>query len=196
MSDLEWMLAGGFDQALRLFPGLIVGICGGMQMLGREIADPEGIERQGCVPGLGLLPISTTMQTEKTTRLSSGTIQHASLFQQELQQRRIAGYEIHVGKTLYLDQAEPFATLENGELDGCTSTDQRVLGTYLHGIFDDDCFRHEFLHAARSFHRLASPSLLNPWHAQRQNSLDRLANQVRTSLDMRQIFSWAGLDYE
>jgi adenosylcobyric acid synthase len=196
MSDLEWMLAGGFDQALRLFPGLIVGICGGMQMLGREIADPEGIERQGSVPGLDLLPISTVMQTVKVTRLSSGAIQHSFLFQHELQQRQVAGYEIHVGKTLYLDQAEPFAMLENGELDGCISTDRRVLGTYLHGIFDDDCFRHEFLCAARSFHRLASPPVRNPWRAQREESLNRLANQVSTSLDMRQIFSWAGLDYE
>jgi adenosylcobyric acid synthase len=196
MSDLEWMLAGGFDQALRLFPGLIVGICGGMQMLGREIADPAGIERQGYLPGLGLLNISTTMQTEKVTRLSSGTIQHTSLFQQQLRQRQIAGYEIHVGKTSYLHQAEPFATLENGELDGCISPDQRVLGTYLHGIFDDDCFRHEFLQAARSFHHLSSPAVLNPWRAQREESLNRLANQVSTSLDMRQIFPWAGLDYE
>ncbi len=196
MSDLEWMLAGGFDQALRRFPGLIVGICGGMQMLGREIADPAGIERQGCVPGLGLLPINTTMQTAKVTRLSSGTIQHTSLFQQQLRQRQVAGYEIHVGKTLYLDQSEPFATLENGELDGCISLDRRVLGTYLHGIFDDDTFRHEFLHAARSFHRLASPSVLNPWRAQREESLNRLAGQVSTSLDMRQIFPWAGLEYE
>jgi adenosylcobyric acid synthase len=196
MSDLEWMLAGGFDQALRLFPGLIVGICGGMQMLGREIADPEGVERQGCLPGLGLLPISTTMQTDKVTRLSSGTIHQFSLFQQQLQQRQIAGYEIHVGKTKYLDQAEPFATLEDGELDGCISRDRRVLGTYLHGIFDDDSFRHQFLHAASSYHHLSSPSVLNSWRAQREESLNRLASQVSTSLDMRQIFSWAGLEYQ
>jgi adenosylcobyric acid synthase len=195
MSDLEWLLAGGFDQALRLFPGLIVGICGGMQMLGREIADPEGIERQGSVPGLDLLPISTTMQAIKVTRLSSGTIQRASLFNQQLRQRQVAGYEIHVGKTLYLDQAEPFATLENGELDGCISADRRVLGTYLHGIFDDDSFRHQFLQAARSFHLLSSPLSLNPWQTQRENSLDRLAHQVSTSLDLRQIFSWADLEY-
>jgi len=136
------------------------------------------------------------MQTEKVTRLSSGAIHDASLFGQPLRQRHVAGYEIHVGKTLYLDQAEPFATLESGELDGCISPDRRVLGTYLHGIFDDDSFRHEFLHAARSFHRLDSPPVLNPWRAQREDSLDRLANQVSASLDMRWIFSWAGLEYE
>ncbi len=109
---------------------------------------------------------------------------------------RIAGYEIHVGKTLYLDQAEPFATLANGEQDGCISADRRVLGTYLHGIFDEDCFRHQFLTAARGFHRLASPSALNPWKAQREESLNRLARQVSTSLDMRRIFAWVGMKYE
>ena len=196
MSDLDWLLAEGFDQALSHFPGLIVGICGGMQMLGREIADPTGVERQGSVPGLGLLPINTTMQTAKVTRLSAGTMNGASLFGQQLQQRQISGYEIHVGKTSYQDQAEPFATLETGELDGCISTDRRVLGTYLHGIFDDDGFRHQFLHAARSFRRLSLPTVLNPWRAQREESLNRLAGQVSTSLDMRQIFSWAGLEYQ
>jgi adenosylcobyric acid synthase len=196
MSDLDWMRAGSFDQALRLFPGLIVGICGGMQMLGQQIADPEGIERKGCITGLGRLPINTTMQTVKVTRLSSGTIHHSSLFQQPLRQRQIAGYEIHVGKTSYLDQAEPFATLENGESDGCISTDGRVVGTYLHGIFDDDTFRHEFLQAASSYHHIPRPSVLNPWRAQREESLNHLANQVSTSLDLRQIFSWAGLEYQ
>jgi adenosylcobyric acid synthase len=196
MSDLQWLLAGGFDQALSHFPGLIVGICGGMQMLGREINDAEGIERQGCVPGLGLLPINTTMQTAKVTRLSSGAMNGASLFGQQLKQRQISGYEIHVGKTSYQDQAEPFATLETGELDGCISTDRRVLGTYLHGIFDDDGFRHQFLHAAGSFHRLSPPTVLNQWRAQREESLNRLAGQVSTSLDMRQIFSWAGLEHQ
>ncbi len=76
MSDLEWMREHGLDQAVRLHAkaGLVVGICGGMQMLGQELADPAGIERQGCMPGLGLLPISTTMQAQKVTRLCSGTI--------------------------------------------------------------------------------------------------------------------------
>ena len=105
-----------------------LGICGGMQMLGRELADPGGIEQQGCMPGLGLLPISTTMQADKVTRLCSGNLLSGSLFGQPLAEVRIAGYEIHVGKTLYLDRAEPFATLANGEQDGCISADRRVLG--------------------------------------------------------------------
>jgi adenosylcobyric acid synthase len=198
MSDLEWMRKNGLDQAVRLHAkaGLVVGICGGMQMLGQELADPGGIERQGCMPGLALLPISTTMQAQKVTRICSGTRNSESLFGQAVRGDRVSGYEIHVGKTVYLAQAEPFATLSSGEPDGCISADRRVLGTYLHGIFDEDCFRHQFVTAARSFHKLASPALLTPWKAQREDSLDRLAGQVSRSLDMRRIFDWVGLKYK
>ena len=89
MSDLEWMREGGLDQAVRNHSrfGLVVGICGGMQMLGQELADPLGIEQQGRMPGLGLLPISTTMQAQKVTRLCSGTIDGGSLFGQPLSER-------------------------------------------------------------------------------------------------------------
>ena len=118
-----------------------------------------------------------------------------SLFGQSLPDGRIAGYEIHIGKTLYLDHAEPFATLSSGELDGCVSADRKILGSYLHGIFDEDSFRHAFVTAARSFCKLTPPSALNPWKAQREESLDRLATQVSQSLDMQQIFSWVGMKY-
>jgi adenosylcobyric acid synthase len=198
MSDLEWMRANGFDRAVHLHAsaGLVVGICGGMQMLGQELADPGGIELQGVMPGLRLLPISTTMQPDKVTRLCSGTIHGDFLFGQPLRENHVAGYEIHVGKTRYLDQAEPFAILTTAELDGCISGDRRVLGTYLHGIFDHDCFRHQFLSAARSFYKLASASALNSWSLQREASLDRLARQVSMSLDMHRIFAWVGLKYQ
>jgi adenosylcobyric acid synthase len=197
MSDLEWMRENGLGQAVREHAkaSLVIGICGGMQMLGQELVDPEGIEQQGRLTGLGLLPISTTMQSRKVTRSCSGAIRHTSLFGEPLAANQVAGYEIHVGKTLYLDQAEPFATLSSGEHDGCVSTDRRILGTYLHGIFDEDCFRHAFMAAARSFHRLASPTVLNPWKEQREASLDRLAEQVRQSLDMERICSWVGMQY-
>jgi adenosylcobyric acid synthase len=197
MSDLDWMLAQGFDRAVHLHArtGLVVGICGGMQMLGDEMVDPEGIERQGRMPGLGLLPIRTDMQADKVTRLCSGVIHSHSLFGLPVREDRVAGYEIHIGKTLYQEQAEPFATLTDNERDGCISSDRRVLGTYLHGIFDHDGFRHQFLTSARNFCKLSPPSAFNPWTKQREESLDRLARQVSTSLDMRRIFDWVGLEY-
>jgi adenosylcobyric acid synthase len=193
MGDLEWMRAHKIDQAVQHHSGLVVGICGGMQMLGQEIADPSGIEQQGRMVGLGLLPIRTIMQDRKVTRLGTGAIEGNSLFHHPLVEKQIAGYEIHVGKTSYLDEAEPFATLASGEPDGCVNADRRIFGTYLHGIFDEDSFRHQFVTAARAFHHLGSPSALNPWKLQRQESLDRLARQVSESLDMQRIFSWVGL---
>ena len=198
MSDLEWMRTQAFDRAVQQHAqaGVVVGICGGMQMLGQDLADPAGVERKGCMPGLGMLPIRTTMEAEKVTRLCSGTILGDSLFAQPLEENFVAGYEIHVGKTLYLDHAQPFSRLTTGELDGCISADRRVLGTYLHGIFDHDGFRHQFLKSARSFYQLQAPSAVNPWSLQREESLNRLARQVSTSLDMHRIFSWVGLKYQ
>jgi adenosylcobyric acid synthase len=136
------------------------------------------------------------MQADKVTCLCSGVIQNHSLFGQPVEEDGVAGYEIHVGKTLYSEHAEPFATLADGQPDGCISTDRRVLGTYLHGIFDQDSFRHRFLTAARNFYQLSPPSAFNPWTKQREESLDRLAGQVSTSLDMHRIFAWVGLKYE
>jgi adenosylcobyric acid synthase len=195
MSDLDWMRSHGIDQAIRLHPGLVLAICGGMQMLGQQIDDPGGIEQLGSMAGLGLLPIRTTMQERKITRLIRGAVEGNSLFGQPLAENRIAGYEIHVGQTSYLERAEPFATLDSGEPDGCISADRRALGTYLHGIFDEDSFRHQFVTTARAFHHLTAPHSLNSWGAQRQASLDRLARQVSASLDLHRVFSWVGLSY-
>lgn len=197
MNDLEWMREIGLDQAVvnHAKSGPVVGICGGMQMLGQILYDPLGIEREGHMPGLGLLAISTEMQAQKVTRICFGNVRSGFLFGQPLPEDRIAGYEIHVGKTLYLEHAEPFATLDSGELDGCISADRRVLGTYLHGIFDEDGFRHAFVTAARSFCKLSAPPVLNSWKAQRKESLDRLARQVSQSLDMQRIFGWVGMKY-
>jgi adenosylcobyric acid synthase len=185
----------GLDAAVRLHAdgGLVVGICGGMQMLGCELSDPAGIEGHGSAVGLGLLPIHTTMRAEKVTRLSAGSLSNGALFGRALADAHVRGYEIHVGETTYLGQAEPFALLTTGERDGCVA--ERVLGTYLHGVFDEDGFRHQFVSVARTLRGLTPAAAWNPWKAQRAESLDRLAQAVRESLDMRQIFAWAGLTY-
>jgi adenosylcobyric acid synthase len=198
MTDLAWMTANGFDRSILLQAetGLLIGICGGMQILGRTISDEEGIEQPGSMPGLGLLPITTSMQPDKVTRLRTGAVHSRFLFGQPLQDNRVAGYEIHVGRTRYLEKSQPFATFGDGEWDGCVSPDRHVLGTYLHGVFDEDIFRHQFLTAARSFRGLAPATALNRWKAQREESLDRLARHVSASLDMQRVFAMAGLAYE
>jgi adenosylcobyric acid synthase len=179
MNDLSWLQANEFDAAIRNHEGYVVGICGGMQMLGREISDPLGVEQEGSMPGLDLLPIRTTMQAAKITRNCSGRVKATG--------QRVSGYEIHVGETEYLGQAEPFALLDTGELDGCVSG--KVIGTYLHGIFDEDEFRHAFLTAIHG----KAPARWNAWEAHREESLNRLASAVGQALDIERILSWVSL---
>ena len=89
-----------------------------------------------------------------------------------------------------------FSVLQGGEPDGCISSDTRVFGTYLHGIFDDDAFRHAFLTAARAFYALASASHFENWKQKREESFDRLAKIVQESLDLERIFGMIGLPYK
>jgi adenosylcobyric acid synthase len=203
--DLFWMRAQGLDAAVieHARAGLIAGICGGMQMLGRLISDPDEIEGTGSTTGLSLLPIDTIMQSSKITIAGAGKLMTGSLFGLPAGNIALQGYEIHVGETSYLGQAQPFAqmvrkSVEHTETvaDGCISRDARIFGTYIHGLFDGDVFRHAFIKAARAFYHLTPPAELNDWGSKRQQSLDRLADAVILSLDMPRIFEWVGLQFQ
>ena len=207
VDDLAWMRGTGLADTIsaHVRTGLLVGICGGYQMLGKEIADPHGIEHAGTVRGLGLLPLRTEMQQAKITRLTSAVTATPMLFGQSIAPLRLSGYEIHIGTTIVSQDACAFASLDAGldadqsdrpaALDGCVSRDSRIFGTYLHGLFDHDEFRHGFIAAARCFHRLSPASVLDSWSAKRQASFDHLANSVRASVDIAALFSWVDLPY-
>jgi adenosylcobyric acid synthase len=204
VDDLNWMRAEGLERAVieHASAGLVVGICGGMQMLGHLILDPGGIETAGCVKGLGLLPINTTMQPAKITTNGVGQLVTRSLFGQPIQNVALRGYEIHVGETSYLGKAPPFARLNRlsgeraeSEADGCITPDTRIFGTYLHGLFDEDGFRRAFIGAAREFYDLTPAHQFNNWKQRREESLNRLAAAVSQSLDMPRILGWVGLPY-
>jgi adenosylcobyric acid synthase len=203
VDDLLWMNEQGLALAVQRYAeaGLVVGICGGMQMLGETITDPLGMERDGSVAGLGLLPIQTIMQMDKVTRNAIGEMTTGVLFEQPVTNRKVSGYEIHIGRTIFLPGAAPFVILaDSGQStlsnDGCIRSDSRVFGSYLHGLFDDDGFRHQFIRAARSFHKLNAPNELNQWKLLREESLNRLAHEVEKALDMKTIFGWVGLPYQ
>lgn len=204
MDDLAWLRERGLDRFVREHVqqgGLVVGICGGMQMLGRSIEDPAGIERHGSMEGLGLLPIATTMNGEKVTIPACGKTTAADLFGSATHNVAVSGYEIHLGETTYLPGAAAFAEIMRANdtlhfLDGCVSENGRVFGTYLHGIFDDDEFRHHFLQAARKAMGLNSPATVTNWRAAREAELDRLTETVESHLDMTRIFALTGLSYQ
>ncbi|PYV42868.1 MAG: hypothetical protein DMG09_01595 [Acidobacteria bacterium] len=110
-------------------------------------------------------------------------------------ERSFQGYEIHLGETIYQDRAHPFSEItrlgESASLrDGVISSDGFVFGTYVHGLFDNDRFRHAFLRVAREGCGLAAPGQTAFVTTERERRIDRLAGHVRSSLDMELIKSW------
>ncbi|GAA4475882.1 cobyric acid synthase [Gluconacetobacter asukensis] len=140
IADLAWVRGQGWDIDIRAHVrrgGHVLGICGGYQMLGRTIRDPLELEgTAGDVPGLGLLDLVTTMRPDK--HLSGVEAVHAS------SGVPMTGYEIHIGETTGEARSRPFAHVA-GAPEGAMSTDGRVMGSYLHGMFADDAFRGAFL---------------------------------------------------
>jgi len=200
--DLRWNRDHGFDRALHLHAkkgGLIVGICGGFQMLGKEIVDPHGMERAGTEQALGMLPVRTIMGRDKVTVPARGMLCNGSLFGQSIDSCKVRGYEIHLGTTEYMDGAAPFASIlrQTNEtqalFDGCISEDRRIFGTYLHGLFDQDAFRHAFLCASRAALQMSAPEKLMEWSERRRQQLDLLADEFGSALDLNAIFGMAGL---
>src|SRR6201996_6359758 len=133
IADLAALRAAGFDidiAAHRHRGGRILGLCGGYQMLGRSLGDPDGVEGPpATVEGLGLLDVQTTLSNDKRLEPVSGTTSDGVSF---------SGYEMHMGVTEGNDRTRPFARLADGSPEGAVSADGRVIGTYVHGLFADD----------------------------------------------------------
>jgi adenosylcobyric acid synthase len=133
IADLAFFRAQGWDIDLAAHVrrgGHVLGVCGGYQMLGRSIADPEGIEGAAeTVAGLGYLPIVTTLTGDKRVTRTRGV--------EVLSHAPFEGYEIHVGRTTITDpNMRPLLRFADGTLDGVISADARVAGCYVHGLFD------------------------------------------------------------
>jgi adenosylcobyric acid synthase len=166
----------------------LIGICGGFQMLGLSIEDSDGVENGGVhrsVAGLGKLPIRTVMRSEKTVRRATGLPRGTGM-------PGFRGYEIHMGETHYEHGAEPFSEIlpegeQQGLQDGAISSCGRVWGSYVHGLFDDDTYRHSFVDVARQSCGLAPTRSRACVTAERERRIDRWADHLRQSLDMNLI---------
>jgi adenosylcobyric acid synthase len=141
ISDLEDFRRNGWDIDLRAHVrrgGRVLGLCGGYQMLGQRVADPDGIEgRPGNIPGLGLLDVETLLTRDKTLTEVSGT----SVIDGE----PFRGYEMHIGRTSGPDCDRPLLRFEDGRLDGAIAAGTRIRGTYVHGLFAGDRARASLL---------------------------------------------------
>jgi adenosylcobyric acid synthase len=198
LDDLHWLERDGFATALRAHAdrgGIVIGICGGMQMLGREVSDPEGMEGGGEARGLGLLGLRTVLGREKVTVRARAVLPGGELFGQAVPMEPLDGYEIHLGTTVYDRETRPLFRLARdgavGEVDdGATGPGGRVVGTYLHGLFDSDAFRHAAVRALRAAVALDPPRARVPFTAERECRFDRLADHVRRALDVERIEGW------
>jgi adenosylcobyric acid synthase len=152
INDLEWLCSQGFDKVIQKHAqngGAVVGICGGYQMLGEVVHDPDHVESKlDSATGLGLLPIETVFAGDKATHQASAQIQNGSGWFAELEGQTISGYEIHMGRT---DSKTPWMELteRSGESvqvpDGATSEDGKVWGCYVHGLFANQNLRQAWL---------------------------------------------------
>lgn len=178
--DLAFLKEQGWDidlQALIRRGGKVLGICGGYQMLGQSISDPDGIEGPaGETEALGLLNVATLMTPDK--RLTETKAVHAASGQ------AFSGYEIHIGRTRGADCARPFATVDGRE-EGAMSFDGAVMGSYLHGMFADDGFRRAFLTS------LGATAGTTSYAQTVETTLDALADHIEAHLDVEGILGAA-----
>jgi adenosylcobyric acid synthase len=178
--DLAFLREQGWDidiLAHRRRGGHVLGLCGGYQMLGQSVTDPEGIEGPaGETPGLGLLDVTTVMTPQKS--LTRVTAVHAATSQP------IDAYEIHIGHTEGVDCARPFARVA-GTDEGAISADGRVQGSYLHGLFTSDTFRSAYLSG------LGIAATGEPYRGKVESALDALADHIETHLDVEGLLALA-----
>ncbi len=181
LHDLAFLRAQGWDIDIAAHVrrgGRVLGICGGLQMLGRKVSDPRGIEGPpGDAPGLGLLDVETELTGEKVLRPVTGTVRGAVL----------TGYEMHVGVTAGADMARPYLTLDGSGPDGAQSSDGRIGGTYVHGLFAAGPARGAILAT------LGVRATTEDHSAVVDKALDEIAAQLETALAVDAIAALSGL---
>ena len=182
--DLDWIFSCGWDKRLKEFRSsgkIIMGICGGYQMLGTVIADPDSIEGPaGESSALGFLPVETVLRQKKKLFNSRGCLLDEAI--------KVEGYEIHMGESRLVGEGYPLLQVSfrnnvpAGDNDGVMSPDGKVLGTYFHGIFDGKDFREWFL-------RLLRPQFVsNGSMPDKNHEYEKLADHFKKHLDMEAVY--------
>jgi adenosylcobyric acid synthase len=190
MADLDWLRAQGLASAIQALAArgvAIVGICGGYQMLGQVIRDPDRVEASVAhTRGLGLLPIETVFEPIKATHQIEARILQGPGWLSALTGETIRGYEIHMGQTT---SCHPWLRLTRrsgtavGVADGTVAADGQVWGCYVHGLFDNEPLRRAWLSALG----WQQTTLTTPAISSLEAAIDHLADAVEASLDMAQL---------
>ncbi|WP_246157019.1 cobyric acid synthase [Oceanispirochaeta crateris] len=193
INDLEWLKETGLFSKIRQLAAQevpVAGICGGYQMMGTAIHDPESFEAEGgSVEGLNLLKVETLFSGQKTTLQTEGRFTGGPGFFESLKNQKCRGYEIHRGETRSTEEGIPLYRKEDGHLEGSISPDGLCWGTYMHGIFDDLLFRKSFLVSLG----WEAPESGESEDVLRELEIERIADAVEKAVDMNAIDHLLGL---
>lgn len=190
MGDLAWLKEEGLDKEIHKLHQKgtrIFGVCGGFQILGRDLLDPEAVEGNGeSATGLSLLPVKTIFHNEKKTKQMKGQLANGLI----TREMTLSGYEIHLGRTeLDSSLASPFLLLEDGRVDGAVLHDHSVIGTYFHGIFHNREFTRELVNEIRRKKGMKEVhEVIKSDVDRREDAYNMLANHVRNHVDMERIY--------
>ena len=192
IEDLDWLRRRSLADAVVRHArngGMVVGVCGGYQMLGRTLRDPAHTEsRIPEMAGLGLLDFDVTFREEKRTVQTGGAIDCPEGWLRELNGLRLDGYEIHSGENAFGEDCVPFLRLD-GRVDGVMNRQGNVLGTYLHGLFDSGALWRALVNRVRTQKGLgAADGALVSMEELRERAFDQLADVVRQNLDMEAVY--------
>ncbi len=200
VADLSWLRATGLAEAVRAAAArgaAVLGICGGYQMLGRVVRDPQHVEsEQPEAAGLGLLPVETEFEPVKATHRVTAEVTATQGLFAGCAGMEVHGYEIHMGRTRADAGTAPLRLRSRSgrpcaDVDGCRSVDGWVVGTYLHGLLENDALRVRMLHnLARRKGVAFRPGL----PVRRAEAYDRLAACLRAALDVAALYRIIGLE--
>ncbi|MBR1931737.1 MAG: cobyric acid synthase [Lachnospiraceae bacterium] len=201
MGDLRWLRENGFEEAICKAANtkVIIGICGGYQMLGERIWDPEGMEEGGEMDGLALLPVRTTLRNRKTRTQCTGRVLALGGPLSPLSGQTIAGYEIHMGETYRVEgdggewEGSAFSQLSTAQEQGSKEDGTcvgNVYGTYVHGVFDEGDIAHRIAWILAERKGVCLPERENnmSYRDYKDSQYDLLAKNLRESLDMEAIY--------
>lgn len=195
IDDMKWLRETGMEMAIvkQMDCGfsqkerpILVGICGGYQMLGETIEDEKQVEGHGKIKGMGMLPITTIFKEEKTRTRVTGITKNLQGFFAPLAKKKISGYEIHMGVTKVREN--PFLQREqDGTMEGCYQ--EGIFGTYLHGLFDEDEFRTAFVKMVCE-RKGYSYEIKDDFQYKsfQEEQYDKLADLIRRNMDMDKFY--------
>lgn len=189
IEDLRWLRQSGLEAAILKHAAegkVVFGICGGYQMLGERISDPSGVESGGEIRGLGLLPMETVFEQEKTRTRISGTFLETGGILRALSGQPFEGYEIHMGTSTWKEGAAPLIQVDGKAAGTCHGN---IYGSYVHGIFDRSEVAGALVQAVGNAKGISTEDMKSvDFQAFKETQYDLLADGLRKSMDMEKIY--------